>query len=196
MKKVFYVLMVILAASCKNEEARNFPNKAAFATPDSASIFSGAVTTWINLNLKTATCTLTMEERWQDDSVRQEPYSLPENFIKLYTPLLRWSPDSSQILDLGSYEAKLKNDKTGLVIEEAGPDTEVAVLYPHQNQRTRLLNVGPSATIVDGKWLNNTELMVLGTFTSDEGITDTLAWKIDLQEKLFTLYNVKAKPGK
>jgi hypothetical protein len=105
---------------------------------------------------------------------------------------LRWSPDSSCILDLGSYGAKLRKDKTGLS-EEVEPDAEVAIVYPNQHQRTRLLNVGPSAKIIDGKWLDNMELMVLGTFTSEEGITDTLAWKIDPGEKLFTLYNVKAK---
>jgi hypothetical protein len=32
--------------------------------------------------------------------------------------------------------------------------------------------------------------MILGTFKSETGKIDTLSWKVDLQEKIFTLYNV------
>jgi hypothetical protein len=35
--------------------------------------------------MKTNNCTLTMEERWQDDSVRQEEYLYQSNLL-LYTP--------------------------------------------------------------------------------------------------------------
>ena len=192
MKQIVYLLSVIVLASCSNKRQEKNVDTTSSLTEDSASIFSNAVTTWIDSNLHTSSSTLTLEERWQDDSVHKESYQVPEDFVKNYSPLLRWSPDSN-LLDIGSYGSAVVPDKKGQAhLEQGEPDTEVALVDMKHNQRTRLLYVGPSAEILDGFWLNNSELMILSTFKSDGGVTDTLSWKIDLQENIFILYNVKA----
>jgi hypothetical protein len=186
-------LIIVVSVSCRNVDGEKRTQKKADLkkTEDSSSIFSSSVIGWINANLKTRNPSLSTEERWQDDSLRQEPFELTKEFTKNYASVLRWSPDSTHILDIGSYGAVLTQDKNGKIYLEYGePDTEVAMISVKNNQRTRLLYVGPSAEIKDGKWLNNTELMILGTFKSETGKIDTLSWKVDLQEKIFTLYNV------
>jgi len=193
MKQVACLLLVIVLASCSNKRQEKKVDTTSSLSEDSASIFSNAVTTWIDSNLHTSSSILTHEERWQDDSVHAEPYQVPEGFVKNYSPLLRWSPDSTLILDFGSHGSLIVPNKKGHPhLEKGEPETEIALVDMEHNQRTRLLYVGPSAKILDGLWLDNSELMILGTFKSDGGVTDTLSWKIDLQENLFILYNVKS----
>ena len=160
---------------------------------DSSSIFSNAFSLWLDssLNLKSKQKTITVEQRWTNDSLKALPFHVTPRFISDYSTVLKWSPDSSSILDIGSYGfVPVKNSKGEINIEGGEPDTEVALIDTEKEKRTRLLYVGPSTTIVDGYWLSKDELVILGTF-KDEAKTDTLMWMVDLQAKLFRLYNIR-----
>ena len=200
MKKLWYALLILLFVACNNDPRKATTidrEKNKMEQNDSVPLFSPAVAAWVNANLKTAHTTLALEERWQDDSLQQEPFQLTQSFAQNYKTVLRWSPDSNYILDIGSYGAVVEKNNDGEVDLQYGePDTEVALIDTKKSLRTRLFYVGPSAEIKDGMWLNNTELMVLGTFKSDVGVIDTLSWKVDLQSNFFALYNIKAIKGK
>jgi hypothetical protein len=52
--------------------------------------------------------------------------------------------------------------------------------------------VGPSSQILDAKWINKHEAVIIGTFDkTGAGNLDTLLWMIDVKDKYFRLYNVK-----
>jgi hypothetical protein len=192
MSKYSISVLIICLACCNNKRESDIGTSTiAMSSEDSSSIFSNVFSQWIDstLNVKSANQKLAVEERWVDDSLKAEPFAPGSHFYTTYAAFLRWSPDSSNILDIGSYGMVPVKDKSGNIQLEGGePDTEVALISHPRQERTRLLFVGPSATIIDGRWLSNTEAVIVGTF-SNPGKTDTLMWMIDFQEKLFRLYN-------
>ncbi len=199
-EKLIYFLLLIVFSSCNNN--RKNENQGAdssahhFTKDDSSSIFSATITDWLNENLKTSATNrkITLEERWNDDSLQTEPFAPEPSFYKNYHSVLHWSADSAYVLDIGSYGMLAVTDNTGNIQLEAGePDTEIAIIDAKNNKRTRLMYVGPSSTIINGRWLNNTDALVLGTFLNDNRKTDTLLWFINVKDNLFRLYNLKSQ---
>jgi hypothetical protein len=205
MKTVLFILIgVFFFVSCKQRnnnaddkrptDSLTVTNNA--RTEDSTVIHTKAVTDWINDNYKSlGSKQFTLEDFSSNDSVLTEAFAPNSDFFKNYRSVLRWSPDSAFILDIGSYGSVLVKDVNGNYKVEAGePDTEVALLDLKNKARKRLLMAGPSSTIVDGKWINNNVLLVTGTFDkTGSGDRDTLMWLINVKENFFSLYNIKTK---
>jgi len=154
------------------------------------------ISSWLDSTFETnVSRKFVLEDFSTNDSLLSETSPVNETFTNNYASVLRWSPDSLNILDLGSYGSVLVKNKAGSYTVEAGePDTEVALLDLTKNVRRRLLMVGPSSTITNGKWLNNDELVVTGTFNkTGNGENDTLMWMINIKDNSFRLYNVTGK---
>lgn len=191
------LVLMLIAIACNNRSNKQKGlDDSNFTREDSSSIFSAEVTNWLNRHLKTDALKrrIALEERWETDSLQIEQFVPEADFYKNYDSLLYWSSDSSYILDVGSYGTlPVRNEKGIIHLEAREPDTEIALIDVTKNERVRLMYVGPSATIIGGKWLNNTDALVLGTFSDNNHNTDTLLWFINIQNYLFRLYNIKSK---
>jgi len=105
------------------------------------------------------------------DSMNFQPEA---SFYKDYAPVLRWSPDSSYLLDFGSYGNIPVKGKEGRTALEGGePDTKIMVAIPSQHTQWLVMFAGPGTAIVDAKWKNQHQFMLLYTFEQDSGHKDT-----------------------
>jgi hypothetical protein len=131
-----------------------------------------------------------LEEFWSDDSLQKKSFQTDKEFYKYYAQVLRWSPDSSYVLDIGSYgSVKIKDNSGNTRIEGGEPDTEVSLLYPKEKNKVRLLFFGPGTTIVDGRWLDSSQIAMLGLYDENGNHhPDTLMWIINAKENFFRKY--------
>jgi len=160
---------------------------------DSMMIFDNKAANWISETIQKNSIDWNrfhLEEFWSDDSLMKKSFEPEKEFYKDYAQVLRWSPDSSYVLDLGSYGSVKVKDKSGNTrIESGEPDTEVSMLYPKEKHKTRLLFFGPSTTIVDGRWLDSSQVAVLGLYDENgDHQSDTLMWIINAKENFFRRY--------
>jgi hypothetical protein len=63
------------------------------------------------------------------------------------------------------------------------------MIYPRQKQKERLLFFGPGITVVDGRWLDPSQVAVLALYDQNgDHHTDTLLWIINARERFFRKY--------
>lgn len=95
-------------------------------------------------------------------------FSPSAGFYRDYAQVLRWAPDSSYLLDLGSYGNVPVKGKDGKVRLEGGePDTRIVVIDPKKGVQWQVLFGGPGLRILDGKWKDKNHFMLL--YTHDAG---------------------------
>lgn len=197
------LFVLFFLASCKgnSKEAskKNIPaddslqTVSSIASEDSIMIFSNAEN-WINKSIQKNSIDWNkfhLTAFWSDDSLQSKPFTPETDFYKDYAQVLRWSPDSAYILDIGSYgSVKIKDNKTGNTKIEGGePDTEVSLINPKTKTRTRLLFFGPSTVISDARWLNASQVAILGEYDENgDHQPDTLLWLINTKENFFRTY--------
>ena len=85
-----------------------------------------------------------------------------EKEVQAFRPLLVYNADSTKAIDMysGSYVAVTKNGQT--VFESGEPDTEVAVLDFGRKERIRIFYTGPSFTVQDVRWLDDSTIAIAG----------------------------------
>jgi hypothetical protein len=160
---------------------------------DSVMVFRNDASNWIGESIQKTGLDWNrfhLTEFWSDDSLQGKPFEPSQEFYKDYTQVLRWSPDSSYVLDIGSYGSVKVKDKNGKTrIETGEPDTEVSMIYPKTKSKTRLLFFGPGTVIVDGRWLDASQVAVLGMYDEKGNHhPDTLLWIINAKDKFFRKY--------
>ena len=165
MKIIRIVLISIVIISCNNakkEPVVNAPdtlNAETIRIEDSLKILSTNTDNWIINQLQQDRFNwqqLQLSEHYKNDSNEVLLFDPQPEFYKNYSSVLRWSPDSSYILDIGSYGSVLvKDDKGNMQVEAGEPDSEIALLQPSTNKKWSLFFVGPSSNIIDGKWVDN-----------------------------------------
>lgn len=199
---LFFIFMMLL--SCNNEADTKAENNIqvedsaqaanSIAAEDSITVFQNKADDWITQSLKTNTSNWSrfhLTEFWYDDSLQQSPYKPDAAFFSDYAPLLKWSPDSSYVLDMGTIGATLIKDKTGKThIGDGDVDTEIALMNRKTNTRSRILFFGSSSAVIDVRWLNTTQIAILGTEAINEP-ADTLLWVINANENYFRKYKWK-----
>ena len=195
MKKLTVAALIIFIAACKNgkdkvETVDSLQMVREITGKDSTLIFNKHHLPWINNNH-----IITHEESWKEDSMPFQPFGGNQEFYNNYKSVLRWSPDSTKVLDIGSYGLVVVRDKDGNVTLEAGePDTEIALIDRRKNARARLMFVGPSSEVLSASWINKSDAMIAGTFdATGNGKKDTLIWMIRVDDMFFRLYNLKTK---
>ena len=192
--------LLLVNASCSNTGQQKEENEVAdsletvrsIASGDSALIYKSSTNNWIASSVQSNIdwSRFHLEDFWSDDSLNKRPYTPEHDFYKDYAQLLKWSPDSNYVLDLGSYGVAIVKDKNGKPkIESGDVDTEVALVDPKSKTRTRLLFFGPSTTVVDGRWLDSAQVAILGlNHEKPNEQPDTVLWVIDVKEKFFRKY--------
>lgn len=180
----------------KKQEDDSTQTVQSIVSEDSAMIFNNAASGWINRSMQKNSLNWNrfhLEEFWSDDSLVQQSFQPEKNFYKDYTPVLRWSPDSNYILDIGSYgSVKVKNADGTTKIEGGEPDSEVSLIDAKTKTKTRLLFFGPATIVSNGGWLDSTQAAVLAMHDEKgDHHPDTLLWIINVKDKFFRKYKYK-----
>jgi hypothetical protein len=158
--------------------------------------FSSNLQPWLERTAQTPDLKLDQfryKETLLDDSLVITQANLTPDFYKTYKQVLIFSPDSSKVLDLGSYGAVLEknaNGKTNIIQGE--PDSEIAVLDRATRQRRRLFFFGPGSSIEQGFWINDTSVVLAGK-TEDKGKVMPVIWTVRLEkdDNIITRYEPK-----
>ncbi len=108
--------------------------------------------------------------------------------LRPFRPYLIYNSDSSKAIDLVSYNYVLSNKKGKTVIEQGGPDTEVAVLDLKNNTRKRILFLGSAGTVLQAKWDGDNTIAIVGAEEVEEGKIKPSVWKYDWTTGKMELY--------
>ena len=196
------MIFVFLITSCSGNEKKqpkenmvvddSLQTAKSIASEDSMMIFNNNAD-WLSESIKKNNIDWNrfhLEEFWSDDSLQKKSFQPDKEFYKDYAQVLRWSPDRSYVLDIGSYgSVKIKDNSGNTRIEGGEPDTEVSLLYPKEKNKVRLLFFGPGTTIVDGRWLDSSQIAMLGLYDENGNHhPDTLMWIINAKENFFRKY--------
>ncbi len=115
------------------------------------------------------------------DSVKE--YAIVKEQLKPYAYLLIYNNDSSQAIDLYSYnyiETKKGNNRNW---EQGEADTEVALIDFKKNTRRRLYFSGPSYAVLDAKWIGDDSIaLATAEIISDQKCKPSFI-KLYLKEK-------------
>jgi hypothetical protein len=124
---------------------------------------------------------------------RKKYFKAEPGFYKDYASLLKWSPDSSYVLDIGTYGKVLVKDKMGNArIEDGEVDTKASLLFPKTDASAELIFLGSSGSFIDGLWIDSTRFSILGVFDEKGNQKpDTLLWVIDAKENFFRKYKLE-----
>jgi hypothetical protein len=106
------------------------------------------------------------------DSARLKPFE--KYFI--------YNSDSSLALDLYSYNYIVTNRNGQPRMEEAGPDSEAAVIDFKNHTRRRVFFGGPATTLWDAKWINLHELLLIGAESHGEENVIPTIWQVNLKD--------------
>lgn len=105
-------------------------------------------------------------------------------YYKDYATVLRFSPDSSYILDFGSYGSIPVKGKSGRTSLEGGePDTKIMVGIPKEHKEWQVMFAGPGTAILDATWKNDHQFMVLYANQQEGNHVDTTLIMGDMHTK-------------
>lgn len=131
-----------------------------------------------------------MINTWKEDSMITSAFTADANFLKKEKRLLKFSPDQHFLLDLDNYAVAVQDNKNkGSRVSVRGPDTEVSLLDLQEKIKTRLLFMGPGASVEDGGWIDNENIVLLGMEErNNDGMKVPVIWKYHLPTKSFYLF--------
>ncbi len=162
---------------------------------DSAVVFTNKADDWISKSLHNSAWNWSrfqLAEFWYEDSLQKDPYEESKKFYSDFAPLLKWSPDSSYILDLGTIGTMIIKDKFGKpYIADGDIDTEISMRYPKTEMKSRILYFGSTYSLIDAKWLDKEQVAILASVLSNGPQADTLLWVINAKENYFRKYKWK-----
>jgi hypothetical protein len=110
------------------------------------------------------------------------PMQVDEARLKPFQQYLIYNEDSSLALDLYSYNYIVARRGGNTTLEEAGPDSEAAVIDRNAGTRRRIFFGGPSHTLWDAKWINNWELLLIGAESRENDRVIPTIWQVNLQD--------------
>jgi hypothetical protein len=120
------------------------------------------------------------------------PADIDDAHLQPFKKYLIYNSDSSLALDLFSYNyiANTRNGESRL--EEAGPDSEAAVIDFRNHNRRRIFFGGPSYTLWDAKWTGPAELLLIGAEVHNENSIPTI-WQINLKDTSIQVYSYQGE---
>ena len=131
-----------------------------------------------------------MVNTWREDSAMITAFHADKAFYDKYGPLLKYSPDSSKYIDLDSYNIDIvRNSEGKRVIQELGPDFEIAMVDVKDETRQRLMFLGPGGQIHEAGWLDNENIIMAGMNETPDGKgMVAVIWRYHLPTKTFYQY--------
>lgn len=212
--KYFFGLMmgIVLFAACNSgADKQADPNvDTTTSTPDTIVTFSPVDTSsefietfssnlqpWLERTTQQRTLRLDQfqyVDNWMEDSLIISPANLSPEFYKTYKQVLIYSPDSTKVLDMGSYGAMpSKNSKGQATIVQGEPDSEIAVLDRLTRQRRRIFFFGPGTSVEQGFWMNDTTIILAGKTEEQPNEFKPVIWTVRLEKdgNLYKRYEPK-----
>jgi hypothetical protein len=133
-----------------------------------------------------------LEHNWIDSSMYITNWTPGKDFYDRYGRFLKYSPDSSQFIDLDSYNIEIVKDKKGnLVGTEVGPDVEVSLVNPKTGKKTRVLFFGPGNSVEDALWLDKDNVAIMGTEEREKIGKVAAIWKFNIPTNSFYQYELQ-----
>ena len=129
-------------------------------------------------------------DNWVEDTLVVSTANLTPDFYKTYKAVLVYSPDSSKVLDLGSYGAMVSKDASGKThMVQGEPDAEIAVLDRATRKRRRIFFFGPGTSIEQGFWMNDSTIVLAGK-SEEQNSVKPMIWtvKMDGNTNFYTRY--------
>lgn len=99
-------------------------------------------------------------EQIAEDTVNTPALKVSDK-LQDYYPLFIYNTDSSYAIDLYSYNILLEKRKGKIIVQDSGPDTEVALIDLKNKTGKRIYFGGSSSAVLDAKWINNQEFLLL-----------------------------------
>lgn len=117
-----------------------------------------------------------------------DPTPIDSTHLKPFQKYLIYNRDSSLAIDLYSYNYLVTNQDGQSRLEEAGPDSEAAVLDLKRGTRRRVFFGGPLQTLWDAKWTGLDELLLIGAEAHGDGILIPTIWKVNLRDSSMQVF--------
>jgi hypothetical protein len=147
--------------------------------------FSSNLGPWLKRTTRVTTLRLdnfSYVDNWVEDSLIVSQANLSPDFFKTYKPLLVFSPDSSKVLDMGSYGAMVNKNSSGQTTMVQGePDSEIAVLDRATRKRRRVFFFGPGTAVEKGFWMNDSTIVLAGKSEDSASIIKPIIWTVRLE---------------
>lgn len=108
--------------------------------------------------------------------------------IKPFEPFLIFNSDSSRAIDLYSYNYIITRRNGQVNMEEAGPDTEIALIDMEANTRRRIFFSGPSVTVFEAKWNGDNEIIMAGAEQLADNQIKPIIWQYNLTDSVMQTF--------
>jgi hypothetical protein len=113
-----------------------------------------------------------------------------EKQMEMFRTCLVFSPDSSQAIDLFSYNYVLVPGRDGSIrAEQGGPDSEAALIDFKSGIRKRIYFSGPSSALLDARWLPDGTFLLAGGEVFSRGRLLPFIWKVDPRSNHIDVYS-------
>jgi hypothetical protein len=106
------------------------------------------------------------------------PHKTNRGFFEEYGQYLLYNADSSLALDLVSYNFVIDKKDGQEQLKFAGPDTEIGLITIKDSSRKRMLFLGASGMVLDGKWDTQGNIILAGGQDAGDERFQPLVWKI------------------
>lgn len=116
------------------------------------------------------------------------PIALEGDQIKPFESFLIYNSDSSKAIDLYSYNYIITRRNGEIKMEEAGPDTEIALIDVASKTRQRIFFSGPSTVVLEARWKSDHEIVMAGAEQLDDQKIKPLAWQYNLTDSLMQTF--------
>ena len=208
-RNLLFITLILALASCSNNEQANNTHGITDSTsledsmsvePENNQLTETSISTLNNSGIYKFAKDKSPEFEWKkfqlvrfwnlDDAAATENFTPEKSYYQAYGSFLKYAPDSLKFIDLDSYNIDIRKNKDGRLIGyEQGPDVEVSLVDLKKNQKKRLLFLGPGNSIEDATWIDNDNLLLIGTAVDSVGTGSIpTVWKYNVPDRSFWVY--------
>lgn len=205
-------LGVFLVTSCKNRHKPSQKSKLSYelkadsvqdvnnlVEEDGGKLFNSPMRNWLSKNLPSSIINWSNFKFIDNSPLNIEDsssYVVDNQFFKDYQSVLRWSADSSLLVDFGSYGSTPVKDKNGKTyLEGTDPESYVYIIDLKHLIKKQILHTGPSLQIRDVKWMDSAEfVMILVDNSSATTKEKYQIWLVDCRSNSFRSYLFSPTP--
>lgn len=120
---------------------------------------------------------------------RMPPVPLDSAQLKPFESFLIYNSDSSKAIDLFSYNYIITRRNGQVKLEEAGPDTEVALIDVAANTRKRIFFSGPGAVVFEARWNGDNEIVMAGAEQLADNQLKPMLWQYNLTDSVVQVFS-------
>jgi hypothetical protein len=110
------------------------------------------------------------------------------SFYSIYKPALSFSPDSTQFIDIYSYEMVLEREGDQVDYYGGDVDQSINLCNVAQNSWKRILFFGPAARIQEATWTDNETIILTGSSENNNGKFEPFIYIGHITSRTFDTY--------